>query len=396
MPDRQLRVLLLRGHNAAPWNLRMWEELPDRFQVSVLLTSRNAYDLGDVGVERLSARSLRNLLPRGRLGDFAMELTGDRYVAADEAFAAADIVHSEELNYWHSGDAARRKSTNRFNLVLTVWETLPLLSAFRNRRARVLPSKNPRADRPVSPDDGSRGLGAPVGGSTGRADRGVLPGSRCRALFRGWPPGHTSRRARDPLARPARLGKGHQDVIRALAALRGGLVVSSGVGTPRLVIVGSGPEETRLREHASELGVGDLVEFRSVRYDEMPELYARASCMVLASLSTASCNRYLGDLPRCFWEEQFGMVLAEAMAAGLPIVASASGAIPEVAGGAATYFAPGDWRELAQRLAEGPLASPPAKRLEYDPGLIRRYSTASAAERLASAYDRLLEPSARS
>jgi len=163
------------------------------------------------------------------------------------------------------------------------------------------------------------------------------------------------------------------------------------------LVIGTGPEEQRLLEHAHELGVGDRVEFRSVPYDEMPDLYAQASCMVLASLSTAACSRYLGDLPRCFWEEQFGLVLAEAMAAGLPIVASASGAIPEVTGDAATYFSPGDWRQLAERLAGGPLARPPGQRVEHDNDLVRRYSTATAAKRLASAYDRLLESaSARS
>jgi glycosyltransferase involved in cell wall biosynthesis len=184
--------------------------------------------------------------------------------------------------------------------------------------------------------------------------------------------------------------KGHQDVIRALASLR-----DVEGDPPRLVIVGSGPEDTRLRAYASELGVGDRVEFRSVPYDGMPSLYARASCMVLASLSTAGCNRYLGDLPRCFWEEQFGMVLAEAMAAGLPIIASNSGAIPEVTNGACTLFEPGDWPGLARALTEEILPRPPGSRVAYDPGLVEGYSLGAAANRLATAYDGVMErPSA--
>ncbi len=59
------------------------------------------------------------------------------------------------------------------------------------------------------------------------------------------------------------------------------------------------------------------------------------------------------------------MVLPEAMAAGLPIIASSCGAIPEVAGDAAQYFAPGDWRELAARLREGPLRRPLDTRVSY-------------------------------
>ncbi|HOU94397.1 MAG TPA: glycosyltransferase, partial [Polyangiaceae bacterium] len=74
----------------------------------------------------------------------------------------------------------------------------------------------------------------------------------------------------------------------------------------RVLIVGVGPEEERLRALAADLGVADAVEFRGwVPYDELPAVYAQASCLVLASLAVE------------FWEEQFGMVLAEAMAVGL-------------------------------------------------------------------------------
>jgi glycosyltransferase involved in cell wall biosynthesis len=170
--------------------------------------------------------------------------------------------------------------------------------------------------------------------------------------------------------------KGHQDVVRAIAALRRGLV--PGAPDARLLLVGSGPEEARLRRYCDELGVADAVEFRSgIPYTEMPDVYARASCMVLASLAVKG------------WEEQFGMVLAEALAAGLPIVASSSGAIPEVVGGSARMFAPGDWLEIARGIAET-LSQSSAPRAVRDPERVARYSSAAASERIAAAYDRLL------
>jgi glycosyltransferase involved in cell wall biosynthesis len=184
--------------------------------------------------------------------------------------------------------------------------------------------------------------------------------------------------------------KGHQDVMRAIAVLRQGVVpLPEGVQL-RLLVVGSGPEEQRLRRYADELGIGGIVEFRAVPYEEMPHVYAEASCLVLASLPNAACSLYLGDIPRCFWEEQFGLVFAEAMAAGLPIVTTTSGAIPEVVGDSGEYFAPGDWMELARKLATGPLSRPPGERVAHPQERLQRYSTKAMAERLAAAYDSVL------
>jgi glycosyltransferase involved in cell wall biosynthesis len=80
------------------------------------------------------------------------------------------------------------------------------------------------------------------------------------------------------------------------------------------------------------------------------------------------------------------------MAAGAPIVASSSGAIPEVLqGSGAALFSPGDWPELARLLDTGPLARPPGARISYPPAVVDRYSTRAAAARLAAAYERVLQ-----
>ena len=50
------------------------------------------------------------------------------------------------------------------------------------------------------------------------------------------------------------------------------------------------------------------------------------------------------------WKEQFGMVLVEAMACGVPVIGSSSGAIPEVIGDAGLVFREGDEQELARHL----------------------------------------------
>ena len=121
----------------------------------------------------------------------------------------------------------------------------------------------------------------------------------------------------------------------------------------------------------------------------MPDEFASASCMVLASLPLASAALHPFDVPRAFWEEQFGLVLAESMAAGLDVLAADSGAIAEVLDGQGTLFASGDWLGLARRLREGALARPPGGRVAYPAELVERYSTRAAGARLAGAYERL-------
>lgn len=52
------------------------------------------------------------------------------------------------------------------------------------------------------------------------------------------------------------------------------------------------------------------------------------------------------------WPEPFGLVAVEALAAGTPVVASASGGLAELGGAGVTLHAPGDAADLAARLDE--------------------------------------------
>jgi glycosyltransferase involved in cell wall biosynthesis len=394
LTEERPRIVVVRGHLVAPWDLQAWERISERFDVRYLLTRRNAFDTADVALRRVPVRAVRDFLPPGRIGDAAAGVFGERYLRADEAFAEADVVHAAELSFWFSADAARRKRGHRYKLVLTVWETLPLLDAFRNRHAREYRRETiSAADLFVAATERAR-EGLLIEGVEEERIVVSYPGIDLERFARAAQSGEVPRE--HLVISPGRLvwEKGHQDVMRALAALRR-KAVSAPPADVRLLVVGSGPERGRLERHARELGIADQVEFEAVPYAEMPDLYARASCMVLASLSSAGCSVYLGDPPRCFWEEQFGLVLAEAMAAGLPIVASSSGAIPEVVGNSGLYFSPGDWMGLARALAEGPLAGAPGERAAHPRELVQRYSSAAAAERLAAIYDRVLASGTR-
>ena len=365
--SRRARIVVLRGHNANPWELRPWELLRDEFDVSVLVTNSNRYDLEDLELPVIRGSALRDRLPRGRVGELASRVPGDRYGDLERHLSGANIVHSAELGVWFSGQPAALKERLGYALVLTVWETIPLGGTFRARRGRGYRHEAlARADLFLA--------------ATERARRCLLLEGADPARIEVSHPGVDVERFRSAQVEPAgehlvvspgRLvwEKGHYDVIRALATLR---------RPPRLLLVGAGPERKRLLRYADELGLGGRVEVRHVPHAEMPAVFAAASCVVLGSLS----------IP--LWEEQFGMVLAEALAAGATVLASSSGAIPEVLGADATLFAPGDWLGLARLLEAGPLARPLGQRAQHDPELVRRYSLEAAAERLTAAYRRVL------
>lgn len=379
------RVVLLRGHHANVWDLAPWERLLEQYDVRALVTGANLHQTSGLGIPVERIRTPRDVLPRGRVGGGLAYLAGERYLALEPHLQDAHIVHAAEIGTWFSAQAAQLKSRLGFKLVLSVWETIPWRETYRWSRERgyrraVLSS----ADRYLA--------------ATARARDGLRLEGVARDLIDIGPPGVDVDRfgnAAD-VATPSgdvhrilsagRLvwEKGHQDVLRALAALRGGLL-----GPPRsdveLDVVGSGPEERRLKRYAEELGVAPFVRFVStVPYEEMPARFAAASCLVLASLPVRG------------WEEQFGMVLVEAMAAGTPVIACATGAIPEVVGDAGALVAAGDWVGLARALQEGPLRHrAPAPRAPIPREQLAPYRMEAAAERLRALYRRVLPPEGR-
>src|SRR5262249_39606672 len=104
------------------------------------------------------------------------------------------------------------------------------------------------------------------------------------------------------------------------------------------LFLGSGPEAGALRSRAPERHAGSRIRVQLVRHDEVPRYMGAMDVLAVPSQTTVR------------WQEQFGRVIVEAFACGVPVVASSSGEIPHVVGDAGIVVPEGDTARWAAEL----------------------------------------------
>lgn len=131
------------------------------------------------------------------------------------------------------------------------------------------------------------------------------------------------------------LNKGILDLVEACLELDGDW---------NLLIVGDGPLRLSIEEQFITLGLSSRLRLTGyIPLEEMPKYMRVMDCLVLPSRTELSCR----------FKEQFGLVLAQGMACGVPVIGSDSGAIPEVIADAGLIFTErdiGGLRKALQRL----------------------------------------------
>ena len=107
----------------------------------------------------------------------------------------------------------------------------------------------------------------------------------------------------------------------------------------QVTICGSGEEEANLRQIAATQAIGDRLIWRgAVRHEQAPVELGKFDVLVLPSRSVAT------------WKEQFGHVIIEAMAMGIPVIGSSCGEIPHVIAREDLVFPEGNPVALAEIL----------------------------------------------
>jgi glycosyltransferase involved in cell wall biosynthesis len=164
-----------------------------------------------------------------------------------------------------------------------------------------------------------------------------------------------------------RVMKGHQTVVEAAARL------AAGGRRFHLLLIGQGPFVPKVRAQIEAFGLGDRISTLGF-VDDLPATMAVLDVALYSALESDGMSR----------------VLFEYLAAGVPVVASRVGVVPEILedGRTALLVPPGEPEPLADAIAR--LLDDPGRRREIGAAgaaLVRaRYSGARLAEQLTALY----------
>ncbi len=138
-----------------------------------------------------------------------------------------------------------------------------------------------------------------------------------------------------------------------------------------LVLIGDGPERKAMEQLARELGIASRCLFLGSRTDVLEVL---AGCAIYLQTSI---------------KEGFGIAALEAMASGLPVVATDVPGLSELVGGVGSLVPPGDAHAVARAILalEVEAAAPRAAALASD--TLQRYSIDRSADAYAALYSSL-------
>lgn len=358
MPDT--RRLATIGHSyVIAANRRLAHEMAvqgkGRWDVTAIAPVRYRADLGRVAARAVDSEAcrLRTLNVRLDRSPHLMWYSG-LDAALDDSW---DVVHCWEEPYVAAGAQIARAVPSGARLVMATFQNIakqypwPLSGFERTSMARA---------------DGWIAFGQTVSdtlsardGYNGRASRVIPPGVDVER-FRPDPDAGRAIRARlgwtDADLVVGFLGrfvpeKGIATLLRALRASRANW---------RALFVGGGPEQPAIDAFAHEYR-GRVHVATGVTHDDVPRWLNAMTILCAPSVTTSS------------WREQFGRMLIEAMACGVPVVASSSGEMPHVVADAGAILPETDERAWAAAIDE--LLEDGARRAELRGRALERVST---------------------
>lgn len=363
------RIVYLRPHTSlSAYEMSYVALLRDEFELDVVTTGEPAIGGAPNWVTRMSWPDEVSWGGRRRsiLNGLYARILGRRYhiPGISRMLRGADIVQAGEAASECSYQAALFKESLDYRLMLTVSENQPILESRSPAETRRIRYTLGKVDHVLAIPAAARGRIVEAG----------FPADKVTVIGHG-----TDCDRFAPRPGPRREGRIRLGFCGRFQKEKGLDVLLDSVRDLDIEIrlLGSGPERRALAEKAGP-GVTFL---EPLPYDEIHAFYADIDIFVLPSVPTPGLV------------EQFGFVLLEAMASGVPVIASAIGGIPEVLGDAGILVRPADVPALRNAILR--LVGDDNLRLETGAAgrrrVLERFNRVDVALKMKTVYRRILE-----
>ncbi len=341
---RKHRIAILRGPLLNPFEMQSYEPLQNEFEITAIKPH----------ITQFNTESIK--IPQQTLwcpisGKIAFERTKRKWQAVKDRFQGDtfsfcglrdrlkgfDLYHIKDQSFCFSFEAALAKRQYGGKLVVTQLENIPFLNEEKFMERHIKKTVRENADLFLAASEGAKHTLLQEG----------VPETKIRRIANSIDTEHFKPGPRD-LKLASSLGISPRSFTLAYI---GRLARSKGVYTlleafqrmsrkdPSLHLLLVGHDEEGIESWVKSSGLQTKVHMAGwVSYKDTVLYYRLADLLVLPSLT------------RKRWKEQFGYVMAEAMACGIPVVGSDSGAIPEVIGRPEMIFKEGSVESLQQVL----------------------------------------------
>lgn len=383
-----IKVALVRGDSLREQETRIWKELGPDFATTAFCARKNVFPItNDVPVQRLPATSdsfVKKNFYKYAFGQY------QRMFGLEEKLTEFDIAHTVEAFTYYTVQAVRAKRHNpRLKVVASFldntfgrfeynyWPGFAMPPAYWRRQLNSLMQESLRGVDLFLPwSHYSAELLYDLGVDK-RKVQVLMPGLAKAAPN---PEILNKYKVQDKqfFLSVGRMvwEKGVYDVLYAWKRY---VRHSANAGARTLIMAGQGPEFANIQRLVREFNLESSVRvYPHIPNQEVQELCAFAVAFVLGSTPTRT------------WQEQFGLVLAEAILQHCPVISTTSGSIPEVVQTAGILVPASNPVALAQAMLRLDNKAEQAELAAECARVGEQYTAASYVQRLTNVYQTLI------
>ena len=341
-----MKIAIVRGPFLNKWEMQNFEPLLDGNEVTAFSTGSNVFPVDEIKIPVKRLFCLDNMLAPVSLksASYFNRATGKVFgwnyymYGLENSLQGYDIVNTVELHHTFTNQVMNAKKRFGFKVAVTVWENIPFIWDKHPVRRQIKQNVINNADLFIAVTENIKKRLL----IEGVAENKIIVQNYGVDLNRFKPEIKD-----DELMNKFGISKndvvilytgrfvwekGIYDLLYAAKKILSDNEINIPV---KFLFVGEGREKNRVIKLIDKLGLADSVKTgNNLSYNMIPKLHNLADIFVLPSIPTKS------------WQEQFGFVLIESMACGKPVVTTATGSIPDVAGDAAVLIPPNDYINL--------------------------------------------------